>query len=113
MPTSDEIRDINARVYHAHGITHHYHDDTLAREDASGLLKCQSAFANKGVLDIGMSAGRTSIYLAPLSHRYQAIDYSPAILQKCNVLHTTAGCCTRPSVLLYLDLLPGRDGGFG
>jgi SAM-dependent methyltransferase len=72
---------INTRVYHHGGISRHYRLDTLAREDGVALLKYQPAFAGKDVLDIGAGTGRTAIYLAPLAHRYQAIDYSPAMVR--------------------------------
>lgn len=73
---------INTRVYHHRGISGHYRLDTLAREDGVALLKYQPAFAGKDVLDIGAGTGRTAIYLAPLAHRYQAIDYSPVMVRE-------------------------------
>jgi len=79
-----EVRQyrVNTRVYHRRGICSEYRLDTLAREDAVGLLKYQPAFAGKDVLDIGVGTGRTAIYLAPLAHRYQAIDYSPVMVHE-------------------------------
>lgn len=73
---------VNTRVYHHRGIFSHYRLDTLAREDGVALLKYQPAFAGKDVLDIGAGAGRTAIYLAPLAHHYQAIDYSPVMVHQ-------------------------------
>ncbi len=73
---------INARVYHRSSVLGHYRDDTLAREDGVALLKYQPEFAGKDVLDIGAGAGRTAIYLAPLARRYQAIDYSPVMVDE-------------------------------
>lgn len=79
-PADEQIYSINAHVYHAPDIVRHYRGDTLAREDAVGLLKYQPFFAHKDVLDIGAGTGRTAIYLSPLAHRYQAVDYSPAMV---------------------------------
>jgi ubiquinone/menaquinone biosynthesis C-methylase UbiE len=33
------------------------------------------------VLDIGVGAGRTTRYLAPVAHRYEAVDYSPVMVE--------------------------------
>lgn len=85
MKTAHTLMDsVNTRVYHHPDIIHQYGMDTLAREDAMGLLKYQSAFANRDVLDIGVGRGRTAIYLAPLAHRYQAIDYSRMMVDACS-----------------------------
>ncbi|MES2403286.1 MAG: methyltransferase domain-containing protein [Pseudomonadota bacterium] len=46
------------------------------------LLKHQPAFAGKDVLDIGVGTGRTTAYLGPLARRYQAIDYSAAMVDR-------------------------------
>lgn len=73
---------VNARVYHRRDVLNHYGNDCLAREDGVALLKYQRAFAGKDVLDIGAGTGRTAIYLAPLAHRYQAIDYSPVMVRQ-------------------------------
>jgi len=71
---------VNARVYHRAGVERYYHSVTLTREEASILLKYQPAFAGRDVLDVGVGTGRTSLYLAPLARRYEAIDYSPAMV---------------------------------
>jgi SAM-dependent methyltransferase len=72
---------INGRVYQRPGIDRHYSDDTLWRAEGIALLKYQPAFAGKDVLDIGVGTGRTTIYLAPLARRYQAIDYSTEMVR--------------------------------
>lgn len=72
---------INRRVYQRPGIDRHYRDDTLWRAEGIALLKYQPTFASKDVLDIGVGTGRTTIYLAPLAHHYQAIDYSPEMVR--------------------------------
>jgi SAM-dependent methyltransferase len=77
--TQDEV---NRRVYHARGVHRSYQSWTLTRAETLTLLKYQSAFANRDVLDLGAGTGRTSIYLAPLARRYEAIDYSPIMVEK-------------------------------
>jgi SAM-dependent methyltransferase len=77
--TQDEV---NRRVYHARGVDRSYKSWTLTRAEALTLLKYQSAFAGRDVLDLGAGTGRTSIYLAPLARRYEAIDYSPVMVEK-------------------------------
>lgn len=71
----------NAHFYHRPGIERLYRNEALTRVEAIALLRHQPAFAGKDVLDIGVGTGRTSIYLAPLAHRYQATDYSPVMVR--------------------------------
>lgn len=73
--------EINARVYHRHGIERHYRDLSLTRAEGIALLRHQPAFAGRDVLDIGVGTGRTAVYLAPLARRYQATDYSPVMVR--------------------------------
>jgi SAM-dependent methyltransferase len=79
MITQDEI---NRRVYHAPDVIRSYTSWTLTRAEAVALLKYQTAFAGRDVLDLGVGTGRTAIYLAPLARRYEAIDYSPAMVEQ-------------------------------
>lgn len=79
VPTQDEV---NRRVYHAPGVDRQYTSWTLTRAETATLLKYQSAFAGRDVLDLGVGTGRTSIYLAPLAKRYEAIDYSPVMVER-------------------------------
>jgi len=80
---TDDQERINRRVYHAPAVVREYrHRATLNRAEALALLKYQSAFAHKDVLDLGVGTGRTSIYLAPLARHYEAIDYSPAMVDE-------------------------------
>lgn len=76
-------RDNNARVYRGSAVAAGYGRETLlTRVETVALLKYQPAFAGKDVLDVGVGAGRTTPYLAPLARRYQAIDYSPAMVER-------------------------------
>src|SRR6059036_928267 len=72
---------VNAHVYHAPGVEREYQSRELTRVEVVALLKHHAAFAERDVLDIGVGTGRTSLYLAPLAHRYEAIDYSPVMVQ--------------------------------
>ena len=73
---------INRRVYHSAGVDRLYANLTLNRAEAVALLKYQATFAGQDVLDIGVGTGRTTIYLAPLARRYEAIDYSPVMVAR-------------------------------
>lgn len=78
---SDTQDRINRRVYHAKSAVREYNRATLTRAETMTLLKYQSAFAGRDVLDLGVGAGRTTIYLAPLARHYEAIDYSPVMVE--------------------------------
>jgi ubiquinone/menaquinone biosynthesis C-methylase UbiE len=57
-----------------------YLSEVLEPSETASLLRFQPLFAGKSVLDIGVGAGRTTRYLAPLADRYEAIDYSPDMI---------------------------------
>jgi SAM-dependent methyltransferase len=76
----DPQDEVNRRIYHAAGIHRSYLAEGLDRAETTALLKHQPAFAGRDVLDLGIGAGRTSRYLAPLAHRYVGTDYSPAMI---------------------------------
>ena len=82
-PSIVDIQDrINRQVYHTRGVERSYSNaDLLTRAEAMTLLKYQSAFAGRDVLDIGVGTGRTTAYIAPLARRYQGIDYSPVMIE--------------------------------
>ncbi len=71
---------VNARVYHSSGIAREYRSQDMTRCEVTALLKYQPAFAGHDVLDLGVGTGRTTIYIAPLARRYEAIDYSPVMV---------------------------------
>lgn len=76
-------REHNARAYRRADVVRRYQRRVLLdRAEAVVLLKHQSAFAGKDLLDVGVGTGRTTIYLAPLARRYQAIDYSPEMVAR-------------------------------
>ncbi len=70
----------NRRNYFSNRILRDYAKDTLMRAEALALLKYQPYFARKKVLDIGIGAGRTTVYLAPLAEQYVGIDFSPTFV---------------------------------
>lgn len=105
VPTQDEV---NRRVYHARGADRYYASWTLTRAEAATLLKYQSAFAGRDVLDLGVGTGRTSIYLAPLAKHYESIDYSPVMVER--MRSSLPGISVRLGDLR--DLAPFHDGSF-
>lgn len=105
IPTQDEV---NRRVYHAPGVDRSYASWTLTRAEAATLLKYQSAFASRDVLDLGVGTGRTSIYLAPLAKRYEGIDYSPVMVER--MRSSLPGISVRLGDLR--TLAPFHDGSF-
>lgn len=81
--TGTSPRDNNAKVYRGSAVAAGYGRETLlTRVEAVALLKYQPAFTGKDVLDVGVGAGRTTPYLAPLARHYQAVDYSPAMVAR-------------------------------
>jgi len=79
---ADSQDALNKRIYHAPGVDTRYKSWELNRCEAVTLLKHQSAFAGRDVLDLGVGTGRTTIYLAPLARSYHAIDYSPVMVAR-------------------------------
>lgn len=77
---------VNRRVYHAEGVDREYTSFNLDRAETLALLKYQTAFAGRDVLDLGIGTGRTAIYLAPLARKYEAIDYSPVMVGRVRIL---------------------------
>lgn len=78
----DSQDQVNSKVYHSPKAVHYYRSDVLEKAEACALLKYQSAFAGRDVLDIGVGTGRTALYLSPLAHRYLGVDYSPHMVNK-------------------------------
>ena len=76
-PRQDEV---NRAVYHSPGIHRYYLSNVLTPPETACLLKYQPHIAGRDVLDIGVGAGRTARYLAPLARRYEAVDYSPVMV---------------------------------
>lgn len=78
MSTTADIR--NHQVYLSAGAIRRYRQRTLTQVEGVALLKYHDTFAGRDVLDLGVGTGRSSIYLAPLARRYEAIDYSPRMV---------------------------------
>jgi len=76
-PRQDEV---NRAVYHSPGVHRYYLSKVLTPSEAACLLKYQPHISGRNVLDIGVGAGRTARYLAPLARRYEAVDYSPVMV---------------------------------
>ena len=77
FPRQDEI---NKAVYNTPGIYRYYLSNVLMPAEVACLLKYQPHFSQKDVLDIGVGAGRTARYLAPLARRYEGVDYSSTMV---------------------------------
>lgn len=83
MATSGDAQYLaNARVYHAPGVNRIYASRDLTRVEVIALLEHRDAFARRDVLDIGVGTGRTTLYLAPLARHYEAVDYSPVMVER-------------------------------
>jgi SAM-dependent methyltransferase len=67
---------VNHELYSKPGTYKAYLSQVLEPSETACLLRHQPRFAGKDVLDIGVGAGRTTRYLAPLAARYEAVDYS-------------------------------------
>ncbi len=72
--------EVNREVYYSPEIWRYYHSHNLFPAEVGALLKYQPHVAGGDVLDIGVGAGRTTRYLAPVARRYEAIDYSPVMV---------------------------------
>lgn len=75
---------VNRQVYYARDVYRYYLSEQLTPPETACLLKYQPFFVQRAVLDIGVGAGRTSRYLAPLARRYEAVDYSPVMVSYLN-----------------------------
>jgi SAM-dependent methyltransferase len=58
-------------------------DDYLEPSLILILLRYRHAIENKPVLDIGVGAGRTTLYLSRFTSDYVGVDYSPAMVTHC------------------------------
>lgn len=73
--------EVNRAVYNAPFVYMYYISRSLMPAETACLSKYEQHFSGGDILDIGVGAGRTSRYLAPLARRYEAIDYSPVMVQ--------------------------------
>jgi SAM-dependent methyltransferase len=72
--------EINRAVYYSPRVYRSYLAESLTAAESSCLSKYRLHIEHKDVLDIGVGAGRTARYLAPLARRYEAVDYSPVMV---------------------------------
>lgn len=82
-PAANALKEhtaVNHELYSKPGTYKAYLSQVLEPCEAACLLRHQPHFAGKDVLDIGVGAGRTTRYLAPLAARYEAVDYSPDMI---------------------------------
>jgi SAM-dependent methyltransferase len=100
---------LSRRVYHALGVDTDYRDwHTVPIYEVTALLQYQDAFVGRDVLDLGVGTGRTTRFLAPLARRYEAIDFSPVMVEALQK--------SQPGVSVHLgdirDLSPFGDSSF-
>ncbi len=106
----DRSSEINGSAYHSPQVIGEYLLDTLTRMETAALLKYQPYFAGRDVLDIGVGAGRTSIYLAPLARRYEGIDFSPTLVNYLQKVMPTIS--TRLLDMRNMDCFPAESFDF-
>src|SRR5882757_852620 len=82
--SENAVEALSERAYSAAGVVDSWTRYDLMRTEALVLLKYQPFFADKNVLDIGIGAGRTTVYLAPLAKRYVGIDFSSPLIDFVN-----------------------------
>jgi SAM-dependent methyltransferase len=79
---SDSVQSaLSFRVYRDPGVVKAYAPwPYLPIMEAMALLKYQPAFVGGDVLDLGVGTGRTTLFLQPLARRYEALDFSPIMV---------------------------------
>jgi SAM-dependent methyltransferase len=75
------VDTLHQRNYFNPKVLSAYASYDLTRMEIITLLKYQSYFVNKDILDIGLGTGRTTVYLAQFARRYEGIDFSPAMIE--------------------------------
>jgi SAM-dependent methyltransferase len=78
------VQLLSERAYFSTEAVDSYRRYDLTRTEATVLLKYQPFFAGKDVLDIGIGAGRTTVYLAPLAKSYVGVDFSQPLIEFVN-----------------------------
>lgn len=84
IPASAQDR-VNWHVYHAPGVVRYYHSQALDAAETMALIAHQPAFAGRRVLDLGVGAGRTTTFVAPLAARYVCLDFSTQMIDAIRV----------------------------
>lgn len=72
---------MNRKVYNSEGVYRNYLSNVLTPPEIVLLLKYQPHICGRDVLEIGVGAGRTARYLAPLARHYTGVDYSPVMVR--------------------------------
>ncbi|MEM9264271.1 MAG: class I SAM-dependent methyltransferase [Cyanobacteria bacterium P01_F01_bin.13] len=76
--------DRNKTAYTSSGIVKHYASlNYLQPAEAAILKRLQAQLPTMTMLDIGVGAGRTTQYFAPLVKQYVGVDYSPEMIAAC------------------------------
>src|SRR4051812_45068089 len=72
--------EVNDAIYNAPHVYRYYLSKSLSPPEIVCFFKYQPHIYQKDVLDIGVGAGRTTRYLAPVARRYAAVDYSSVMV---------------------------------
>jgi SAM-dependent methyltransferase len=80
-PRANPQDEINRRVYYSPRVYRWYLAESLTAAESLCLSKYRLHIEHKDVLDVGVGAGRTARFLAPLARRYEAVDYSPVMVE--------------------------------
>ena len=74
----------NQKIYESDDVVAYFTEqDALQKPEATILNEFKTRLSQMRMLDIGVGAGRTTTYFAPLSKEYLGIDYSSKMIQAC------------------------------
>jgi SAM-dependent methyltransferase len=76
-PAQDEV---NRAVYYSPHVYLYYLSKSLIPVESTFFSKYEPHWLGRDILDVGVGPGRTSRYLAPKARQYEAIDYSPVMV---------------------------------
>lgn len=84
LEAPDVVGDVNASTYADPSVAKHYEaDSSLQPAEAAILERIRPHVAGRGILDLGVGAGRTVPYLLNLSEKYVGVDYSREMVAAC------------------------------
>ena len=78
------INDANLNVYEDPEIVESYKDRIMLEPGEAHIFKAFQSFFTNSILDIGIGAGRTTSYFAPVAQNYWGMDYSKSMVDHCS-----------------------------
>ena len=78
-PDQDQV---NRAVYYSPHVYLYYLSKSLMPVERAFFSKYEQQWMGRDILDVGVGPGRTSRYLAPKARQYEAIDYSPVMVNQ-------------------------------